>query len=69
MRVMTREVNQGVIIGENVHVQVLEIRGNAVRLGISHPRAESPSLYDYREETLSIEELPDGLTEPLETVR
>ncbi len=35
MRVMTREVNQGVIIGENVHVTVLEIRDNVVRLGIT----------------------------------
>jgi carbon storage regulator len=68
MRVMTREVNQGVIIGENVHVRVLEIRGNLVRLGISCPRAESPSLYDYREEILRIE-LPESSAEPLQSVR
>jgi carbon storage regulator CsrA len=68
MRVMTREVNQGVIIGENVHVTVLEIRGNVVRLGISCPRAEYPSLYDYREETVVIE-LPETSAEPLQSVR
>ncbi len=68
MRVMTREVNQGVIIGENVHVTVLEIRGNLVRLGISCPRAEYPSLSDYREEIVRIE-LPDGSAEPLHSVR
>ena len=68
MRVMTREVNQGVIIGENVHVTVLEIRGNTVRLGISGPRAEFPNIYDYHEETLHIE-LPDRSAEPLQPVR
>ena len=68
MRVMTREVNQGVIIGENVHVTVLEIRGNFVRLGISIPRAEYPSLSDYREETVCIE-LPEASAEPLQSVR
>lgn len=68
MRVMTREVNQGVIIGDNVHVTVLEIRGNLVRLGISCPRAEYPSLSDYREETVRIE-LPETSAEPLESVR
>ena len=68
MRVMTREVNQGVIIGENVHVTVLEIRGNTVRLGISCPRAEYPSIYDYREETVRIE-LPETHELPLEFVR
>jgi carbon storage regulator CsrA len=68
MRVMTREVNQGVIIGENVHVTVLEIKGNVVRLGISCPRAEYPSLDDYREETVVIE-LPETSAEPLQSVR
>jgi carbon storage regulator CsrA len=68
MRVMTREVHQGVIIGENVHVTVLEIKGNFVRLGISIPRAEYPSLYDYREETVRIE-LPETSAEPLQSVR
>ena len=68
MRVMTREVNQGVIIGENVHVTVLEIRENVVRLGITCPRAESPGTYDYREETVCIE-LPESSGEPLQTVR
>ena len=68
MRVMTREVNQGVIIGEKVHVTVLEIRGNTVRLGISCPRAEFPSIYDYHEETLNIE-LPERAAEPLQPVR
>jgi carbon storage regulator CsrA len=65
---MTREVHQGVIIGENVHVTVLEIRDNFVRLGITCPRAESPSLSDYREETVRIE-LPETSDEPLPSLR
>ena len=68
MRVMTREVNQGVVIGEKVHVMVLEIQGNTVRLGISCPRAEFPSIYDYREETLQIEP-PERSAERLQPIR
>jgi hypothetical protein len=68
MRVMTREVNQGVIIGENVHVTVLEIRKNFVRLGISCPRAQYPDVTDYWEETVRIE-LPETSAEPLHSVR
>jgi len=68
MRVMTREVNQGVIINENVHVTVLEILEHTVRLGISFPRADAPHIYDYREETIRVE-LPETSPEPLEAVR
>ncbi len=68
MREMIREINQGILIGENIHVRVLEIRGNSVRLGISAPRAEFPRIHDYREENLLIE-LPDSSHEPLQPVR
>ena len=68
MRVMTRGVSEGVIIGEKVHVTVLGIRGNVVRLGISDLRRDSTSIYDYREEELRIE-LPEPTPQPLESVR
>lgn len=38
MLVLTRKVHQSIIIGEDVEVVVLEVRGEQVRLGIRAPR-------------------------------
>lgn len=38
MLVLTRKVNQSIVIGEGVEVVVLEVRGEQVRLGIRAPR-------------------------------
>jgi len=37
MLVLTRKVNQSIIIGDDVEVVVLEVRGEQVRLGIRAP--------------------------------
>ena len=39
MLVLTRRANQSVMIGPDVVVTVLEVRGDQVRLGISAPRS------------------------------
>ncbi len=38
MLVLTRKVNQGIRIGDDIEVVVLEVRGEQVRLGIRAPR-------------------------------
>ncbi len=38
MLVLTRKVNQSIVIGEGIEVVVLEVRGEQVRLGIRAPR-------------------------------
>lgn len=38
MLVLTRKVNQSIVIGDTVEVVVLEVRGEQVRLGIRAPR-------------------------------
>jgi len=38
MLVLTRHANQSIMIGAEVVVTVLEVRGDQVRLGISAPR-------------------------------
>lgn len=38
MLVLTRRANQSIIIGHDVVVTVLEVRGDQVRLGIKAPR-------------------------------
>ena len=39
MLVLTRRANQSIVIGPDVTVTVLEIRGDQIRLGITAPRA------------------------------
>ena len=38
MLVLTRKVNQSIVIGEDVEIVVLEVRGEQVRIGIRAPR-------------------------------
>lgn len=38
MLVLTRKVNQSIMIGDEIEVVVLEVRGEQVRLGIRAPR-------------------------------
>ena len=41
MLVLSREVNEEILIGDNISVMVIEIRGDKVRLGICAPREVS----------------------------
>lgn len=38
MLVLTRKVNQSIVIGDDIEVVVLEVRGEQIRLGIKAPR-------------------------------
>ncbi len=38
MLVLTRKVNQSIVIGNEIEVVVLEVRGEQVRIGIRAPR-------------------------------
>jgi carbon storage regulator len=38
MLVLTRKNNEQIVIGEEVTVTILEIRGNTVKLGLTAPR-------------------------------
>jgi carbon storage regulator len=44
--VLTRRVEEGIVIGDDVRVRVLEIKGHQVKLGIDAPRTTGV----YREE-------------------
>ncbi|HHX38839.1 MAG TPA: carbon storage regulator CsrA [Armatimonadetes bacterium] len=41
MLILSRKAGQGVVIGEEVEITVLEVRGDVVRLGIHAPREVS----------------------------
>jgi len=38
MLVLTRKVDQGIMIGDNIRVIVVDVRGDQVKLGIEAPR-------------------------------
>ncbi|MCS6949720.1 MAG: carbon storage regulator CsrA [Armatimonadota bacterium] len=38
MLVLTRKVNQSIVIGDEIEVIVLEVRGEQVRIGVRAPR-------------------------------
>lgn len=48
MQIISRQENEGLVIGDNIYVTVLKIQETEVRLGISSPN-DNPS---YWEETL-----------------
>lgn len=49
MLVLTRRINERIVIGENIVVTVLEVHGDQVRLGIDAPR----EIKVFREEVLT----------------
>ena len=41
MLILTRRIGEAVIIGEDVSITVLRVKGNQVRLGVNAPRTVS----------------------------
>lgn len=54
MQILTRQVNEGFIINDRIHVTVLEIHDDHVRLAFEVPDEEPP----YWEEILYLENVP-----------
>lgn len=38
MLVLTRKTGEGILIGDDVKITIVEVRGNSIRLGIQAPR-------------------------------
>lgn len=55
MLVLSRKANQSVLIGENVEVKVVSIRGNRVRLAFNAPPEVSVQRQEVRDQILADE--------------
>lgn len=62
MKIVTREVDDVIMIGEDIEVTILEVHEDHVRLGITSPR-ENPS---YWEEIVYCEQADESETMPSE---
>lgn len=72
MLVLARKVGQSIIIGDNIELTVIEVRGEQVRIGIDAPKAISVHRKELLEQikaenirvaqqTITNDELPDVL--------
>ena len=61
MLVLSRKINERIIIGENIELEILGIRGGVVRLGIKAPREVSVVRHELREK-LDSDSLGRGTT-------
>lgn len=62
MLVLSRKRNEGIRVADDIHVVVVEIRGDKVRLGVQAP----PDVPVYRDEVYEAirSSLPDGTPTP-----
>ena len=67
MLVLSRKINERIIIGENIELEILGIRGGVVRLGIKAPREVSVIRHELREKLVS-DSLGRGITSTLQCV-
>lgn len=74
MLVLTRKVNQSIMIGNDIEVIVLEVRGEQVRLGIKAPRTVTVhrrEIYDaiQQENLLAAQSKPEDVPVPPKQVK
>ena len=61
MLVLTRERDDSIMIGRDIEIKVIWVRGNRVRLGIAAPRSVPVYRTELRERLLAAAGLPTAL--------
>jgi carbon storage regulator len=65
MLVLSRKIGEDIVIGDNIHITVVAIRGENVRLGISAPKevvVDRQEVYEKRKNSLSEGPAPTSTT-------
>lgn len=63
MLILTRRVGETVMIGDDIAITVLRVKGNQVRLGLDAPKnvsVQREEIYQRMQGTAASGELPDG---------
>jgi len=60
MLILTRRVGESIVIGDDVWVTVLQIKGNQIRLGVT-----APGTVTVQREEVSKQQRPEGLADTL----
>jgi carbon storage regulator len=67
MLILTRRVNESLMIGENVTVTVLGVKGNQVRLGVNAPKDVAVHREEIYERIRAEGDDEDSVKEPTES--
>lgn len=60
MLILSRRVGEGIMIGDNVAITVLSVKGNQVRLGVSAPKSVVVDREEIRQRKQQEKEIANG---------